>query len=315
VSASREDFLGAAAQALTADGQGALGTLGWWDLLSDLDDGDSRTALFALFQAQGRQLASTPAVGALMAHPYLAALGEQPGAVAAAVPRAARREGGVSVIIGEPRARVLVDVPGAGAWLLDRDDIELRPVSIPGRLEVHEITTRQPGAPALSDVAAAAARPRSVYLGRVALALEILGAAEGAVALAVQHACAREQFGQPIATFQAVRHMLAWATTDCTAVDRVAWEAVALDDGAPLRYGDIAKALAGRNARRACERALQVLGAVGFTAEHDHHHFHSRVLALDAILGTSASLTRELGAWCRDAGGAPELPSAMLLTR
>lgn len=50
-----------------------------------------------------------------------------------------------------------------------------------------------------------------------------------------------------------------------------------------------------RNGRRACERALQVLGGIGFTAEHDHHHFHSRIFALDALLGTSADLTHQLG--------------------
>jgi alkylation response protein AidB-like acyl-CoA dehydrogenase len=147
------------------------------------------------------------------------------------------------------------------------------------------------------------------------VALEILGAAEGALALAVEHARAREQFGQPIARFQAVRHLLAWATTECTAVDRVATEAVALDASAPPKYGEMTKALAGRNGRRACERALQVLGAIGFTAEHGHHHFHSRVLALDALLGTSAALTRELGSWRREQRVASQTHSAMLLAR
>jgi alkylation response protein AidB-like acyl-CoA dehydrogenase len=133
------------------------------------------------------------------------------------------------------------------------------------------------------------------------------------LALAVEHAQAREQFGQPIATFQAVRHLLAWATTDCTALERVAAEAVVLDEAAPQRYGDIAKALAGRNGRRACERALQVLGAIGFTAEHTHHHFHSRVLALDSLLGTSADLTHDLGRWLREESGGSQLPTALLV--
>ena len=77
---------------------------------------------------------------------------------------------------------------------------------------------------------------------------------------------------------------------------------MALDASAPPRYGEVAKALAGRNGRKACERSLQVLGGIGFTTEHEHHHHHSRVLALDALLGTSAGLTRQLGAWLRTAG-------------
>ena len=70
----------------------------------------------------------------------------------------------------------------------------------------------------------------------------------------------------------------------------------------PERYGEVVKALAGRNGRRACERSLQVLGGIGFTAEHAHHHHHSRVLLLDSLLGTSAELSHDLGAWLRTTG-------------
>ncbi len=109
---------------------------------------------------------------------------------------------------------------------------------------------------------------------------------------------------------------LAWATQqDCTAVERVAALAGELDSAAPPGYGEITKALAGRNGRRACERALQVLGAIGFTAEHTHHHFHSRVLALDSLLGTSAELTRALGSWLREARTDPHIPNTVLLGR
>ena len=72
------------------------------------------------------------------------------------------------------------------------------------------------------------------------------------------------------------------------------------------------KALAGRNGRRACERSLQVLGGIGFTAEHAHHHHHSRVLLLDSLLGTSAELSHDLGAWLRTAGRDPGFARAVL---
>jgi hypothetical protein len=314
VTGSRDEFVRVAGQALARDGAGALDSLGWWHLLEDLDDPESRTAVFAVCHAQGRCLASTPAVGALMAQPYLGLLGERPGPVAAAVPRGAPGTHGAAVFaVGEPVAWLLVDRPGLGAWVVASGDVERCPVPVAGRLAL-DLVDAPGGAPALTDAEAARARGRSQFLGRTALALEILGAAEGAVALAVEHAQAREQFGQPIGAFQAVRHLLAWATTDCTAIDAVAWEAVALDRATPARYADIAKALAGRNGRRACERALQVLGAVGFTAEHDHHHFHSRVLALDALLGSSAALTHELGVWRRQVTEDPRTASAMLLS-
>jgi hypothetical protein len=303
---------------LGADGAGALDALGWWQLLGDLADADSRAAVFALFRAQGRTLASTTAVGGLMAQPYIdaiAALTGQSGTIVATLPRESPRRGRVEVVVGDPAGtRLLIDQPGVGAAIIDVAEAELRPIDIPGRFVLHEVDLGR-AAPevTITDAEAVGPRARSTFLGRVALAFEILGAAEGALELAVEHARVREQFGQPIGTFQAVRHLLAWATADCTAVERVAAEAVALDEAAPPRYGDITKALAGRNGRRACERALQVLGGIGFTAEHTHHHFHSRVLALDSLLGASALLTRELGAWRRQVGGAQQITSAMLL--
>ena len=88
-----------------------------------------------------------------------------------------------------------------------------------------------------------------------------------------------------------------------------------LDESAPPRYGEVVKALAGRNGRKACERSLQVLGGIGFTAEHEHHHHHSRVLALDALLGTSAQLTRQLGTWLRTSGADERFAATFLVPR
>jgi hypothetical protein len=317
------EYVAVAEQALrSGDASTALDALGWWELAAGVADGcanaEGRVAVFALFRAQGRTLASTPALGALMAAPY-------PGTDAASEPRAvavvartSRRRGPVAVAVG-PLAgtRLLVDRPGHGAAIVDAADVVVRPVDVPGRLDLHEVEIDGAWEPSIDEAAAARARPASRSLGRVALALELLGAAEGALGLAIEHARVREQFGQPIGSFQAVRHLLAWATTDCVAIERAALAAVTIGPaagGPPERYDEIVKALAGRNARRACERSLQVLGAIGFTAEHDHHHFHSRVLALDALLGTSAELTRDLGRWVRDEGSLPALPRALLAT-
>ena len=117
--------------------------------------------------------------------------------------------------------------------------------------------------------------------------------------LAVEYAKVREQFGVPIGTFQAVRHILAWGFTDCASAASAAELARDLALDPPERLGEVTKALAGRNARRACQRSLQALGGIGFTQEHDHHLSYSRALALDSLLGTSAQLTRELGTWLK----------------
>jgi hypothetical protein len=310
-----DGFLAVARGAVrTAGGVDALGALGWWDLLDDLHDPVARTATVALFRAQGRELATTPALGVLMAEPYLAATGLVRGSVHATAARQSARGGWRTLVVGDHRSdHLVVDDPAGAVVIVDTADVELVPVAVPGRLVLHEVVVDGcRSAHAVDDDVARRARPRSWSLGRLACAAEILGAAEGAVALAADHATTRTQFGRPIATFQAVRHLLAWSTTDCAALQAVAEQAVALDDAAPPRHDEILKALAGRNGRRACERSLQVLGAIGFTAELDHHHFHSRVLALDAVLGSAASLSRDLGTALRTGRQDPAIARAYL---
>ena len=66
-------LLSASSQALRrTPGNEAIHALGWWDLLGELPDPTARAAVFALFRAQGRELASSGALAGLMAHPYLA---------------------------------------------------------------------------------------------------------------------------------------------------------------------------------------------------------------------------------------------------
>jgi len=183
----------------------------------------------------------------------------------------------------------------------------------PGRLTLHEVDPDWSRAtPIVGEHDIAPARARSTQLGRVALALEMLGAAEAAVDLAIEYSGDRVQFGEPIGRFQAVRHLLVWGRTDCVALDGVARQAVALDRLGPANLAELTKALAGRNGRRACERALQVLGGIGFTAEHDHHHLHGRVLALDSLLGSSAELTAAVGARFRREATDWRIPATVL---
>jgi len=314
-SEAEQAFLASAREALRRDpGIGAFAALGVWDLLDELADREARAATFAVFRAHGRELGRSAALGCLLAHPYSSALGFAPGSVALAIPRASVRRGDRLVLLGEPSLEhVLVDSPGVGASIVALEDVALQPVAIAGRLPVHEIAfAAEHAKPILPEERAKEARRRSRFLGRVAAAHEIVGAAEGALDLALAHAAARVQFGKPIGSFQAVRHLLAWARTDCAAALEVSRQAAALDLDAPSRFDEIAKALAGRNGRRICERSLQVLGGIGFTAEQDHHHFHSRVLALDSLLGTSAELTRGLGAWLRESRTDPRIPMRIL---
>jgi alkylation response protein AidB-like acyl-CoA dehydrogenase len=111
--------------------------------------------------------------------------------------------------------------------------------------------------------------------------------------LAGDHARSRIQFDRPIATFQAVRHRLAEslvAVETASAMLDAAWL-----DRTPTMTS-MAKAVAGRQARTVSRHCQQVLAGIGFTVEHPFHRYVRRILVLDVLLGTSASLTTALGA-------------------
>ena len=68
----------------------------------------------------------------------------------------------------------------------------------------------------------------------------------------------------------------------------------------------MAKALAGRAARTAARHGQQVLAGIGFTTEHDLHHYVRRVLVLDELFGAARTLTGDLG---RQVLASRELPA------
>jgi alkylation response protein AidB-like acyl-CoA dehydrogenase len=69
----------------------------------------------------------------------------------------------------------------------------------------------------------------------------------------------------------------------------------------------MAKAVAGRQAKTTARHCQQVLAGIGFTVEHPFHRSVRRNLVLDALLGTSASLTTALGVELVDSRRLPPL--------
>lgn len=139
--------------------------------------------------------------------------------------------------------------------------------------------------------------------GRRALGWWLVGTSRAMLTLARAHVLDRVQFGKPLAAFQAVRHRLAETLVAIEGAE--ATLAASTDDdelGAVL-----AKAAAGQAAITAARHCQQVLGGIGFTAEHDLHRHVRRALVLDGLLGSSRELTREAGARLRERGSAPRL--------
>jgi len=136
-----------------------------------------------------------------------------------------------------------------------------------------------------------------------ALALEASGIARRALELAVEHAKTREQFGRKIGVYQAVSHPLANTYVEAELARSLAyWAAwcVAENDGQTAIAVAAAKSYAGDAAVAACERAIQVLGGIGFTWEHPLHTYYKRALWIQAHGGYSREQRAKVAAWLLD---------------
>jgi hypothetical protein len=131
-----------------------------------------------------------------------------------------------------------------------------------------------------------------VTTARIALAQLLVTAGHRLVEIAVEHVSVRHQFGRPIGSYQAVQHALADAHVALEAADLATWHAWRAPDDWTAR---VAKAAAGRAHRAAAKAAQQVTGGMGMTWEFPLHRYVRRGAVLDALLGTSAELTREIG--------------------
>ncbi|WP_110917443.1 acyl-CoA dehydrogenase family protein [Mycolicibacterium holsaticum] len=132
----------------------------------------------------------------------------------------------------------------------------------------------------------------------------LVGSARAMLTLARQHAQDRVQFGRPISSFQAVRHRLA---ETLVAIEGAEATLILPGTESPDLTAMLAKAAAGKAALTAARHCQQVLGGIGFTAEHDLHRHVKRAMVLDGLLGNTKELTRKVGAGLRARGSVPRL--------
>jgi alkylation response protein AidB-like acyl-CoA dehydrogenase len=109
--------------------------------------------------------------------------------------------------------------------------------------------------------------------GRIGIAAQLLGLAEGALDEALTYAQTREQFGQRIAAFQGVRFPLAWMATEIEAARLLVHQAARRRASGHssvelVRLAAMAKLLASRVAETAASRAVEVFGGNGVTRDH-----------------------------------------------
>ena len=134
-----------------------------------------------------------------------------------------------------------------------------------------------------------------VDAGRVAVAADLLGAAERCLEKAVEYAKQREQFGRLIGSFQAVKHMCAEMAAELEPARSLVWYAAhawtELPGEASLMAAH-AKAHLAEIATEIARTATEVHGGIGFTDDHDLHLWFKRV-GLDRQLLGGPALLRE----------------------
>jgi butyryl-CoA dehydrogenase len=136
--------------------------------------------------------------------------------------------------------------------------------------------------------------------GRIGIAAQSVGLAQGAMEAAVRYAKQRRTFGHSIADYQAIQWMLADMATEIEAARALTHYAAHLrdvearergaDDASRSRVGPHsarAKLYASEMANRVCARAVQIHGSVGYSRETDAERYYRDARVLTIYEGTS----------------------------
>jgi hypothetical protein len=125
--------------------------------------------------------------------------------------------------------------------------------------------------------------------GRVGVASQAVGLAQAALDDAVAYATEREQFGEPIAEKQAIRHKLAEMRSQIAAARQLAREAARqADAGEDYReMASIAKYVASEAAVDVAEEAVQIHGGYGYTKDFDVERYYRDAKVMTIYEGTS----------------------------
>jgi alkylation response protein AidB-like acyl-CoA dehydrogenase len=198
-------------------------------------------------------------------------------------------------------------VGGAATWVLlepgDTDSVEALPSFDPTR---RSASWTLAGAVVPPDrVLSDAPTGRIRQLALVVASAEAVGGARWCLDTAAEHARTRQQFGRPIGQFQGVKHRLADMLVTVEQGVAATWDAAMVadpgtagsassDDSAQV---DLAVQLAATVALdgyvEAAKGAIQVLGGMGFTWEHDAHIHLRRATTLRQLVGGTAPLRAE----------------------
>jgi alkylation response protein AidB-like acyl-CoA dehydrogenase len=299
----------------------AMAEQGWLAIELAEDEGGlglGMVELAVLCEEIGRRLVAAPflptivALGALSSEEARADAGTKDWREAlsegAAVGCVAAAPGSSGLTASGPREQIRLSgqtppvayAPSADVAVVQADGavygVDLRAHGRPAPLSAMD-RTRELGVLAFDDTPArflGGAEAAALLVDRAATlaSAEMLGAADHVLALTVQYAKDRVQFGKPIGSFQAVKHMLADALVDVEGMRSTAyyaaWCAAAGDPERSLS-ASMAKAWCSDASRRVMAAGLQVHGGIGFTWEHDMHLYLKRAQLDQVSYGDAAA--------------------------
>ena len=210
--------------------------------------------------------------------------------------------GSAAYVLGAEAAGVLL-LPAGDTWLLvdaGADGVNVEP------LEATDFS--RPLARVQFDGAAAeelsVPAERVVDLAATVLAAEAAGVARRLLDTATEYAKVREQFGKPIGSFQAIKHMCAemllrseQASVAAADASRAAGESDQVDGAEQLSLAaSLAGAVGIEAARTNAKDCIQVLGGIGITWEHDAHLYLRRAIGIAQFLGGQSRWLRRVAA-------------------
>ncbi|WP_068185424.1 acyl-CoA dehydrogenase [Mycobacterium sp. UM_CSW] len=237
-----------------------------------------------------------------------------------------RASGTLPWALGAAEGAVVL-LPADGKWLLvdtGAEGVELEPLQAAdfSRPLARVVLTSAP------VTVVADSEQRVEELAATVLAAEAAGITRWSLDTAVAYAKVREQFGKPIGSFQAVKHLCAEMLCRAEQAEVVAADAArAAAEPDPAQFS-IAAALAASTgiaaAKANVKDCIQVLGGIGCTWEHDAHLYLRRAHAIGRFLGgaerwlrritelTQAGVRRRLGIDLSEVEGLrPEIAAAV----
>lgn len=210
----------------------------------------------------------------------------------------ARASGIVDLVLGAADGGLLL-LPAGETWVLvdtQGEGVQLEPLRATdfSRPLARVVLTEAPA------TAIEASRERVEELAATVLAAEAAGVTRWSLDTAVAYAKVREQFGKPIGSFQAVKHLCAEMLCRAEQAEVAAADAARAAADCDTAQSSIAAALAASigiaAAKANVKDCIQVLGGIGCTWEHDAHLYLRRAHSIGRFLGGAERWLRRITA-------------------